>query len=338
LAELVEEGTRVQPGDLLARFDSSQIEQDLARQESEYVRTQQELESLEKAELPLELLDMESKLAEGRAEIAAESQFLESARGLMERGLMSESEVAQQEARVSALNTRADQLAMRIDLTREHVHAARLAKARAALAAAGRQRDFLREQLNMCEVRAPVGGIATLVPLPIGGDWRTAHVGDTLHRNQTFLCLPDPAEHVVRGFISEGDLPWVRPGYAAEAIPAAYPHVRLGGKVETVGGMAQTRPGYPAWRRFFPIQIALEPLPEPMPVGLSTTVEILAGEVSEALLVPREAIQWHGTRAMVRRWTDRGPPEEIGIEPGLASATHVEVISGLSEGDPIILP
>ena len=46
LAELVPEGTRVEAGDLLARFDASQIEQDLARQENELVRARQELASL----------------------------------------------------------------------------------------------------------------------------------------------------------------------------------------------------------------------------------------------------------------------------------------------------
>ena len=82
LAELVPEGTRVEKGDLLARFDSSQIAQDLARQENELVRARQELDSLEKAELPLELLDMESKRLEARNELEAEKRFLESARGL----------------------------------------------------------------------------------------------------------------------------------------------------------------------------------------------------------------------------------------------------------------
>ena len=207
LSELVPEGTRVEIGDRLARFDASQIEQDLSRQENELVRARQELESLEKAELPLELLDMESKRMDAQAEVAAEERFLESARNLEERGLMSAGEVAQQEQKVAGLKTRGEQLDTRIELTKKHVHAARLAKARAALEAAERQRDFTASQLALCEVRAPVAGTAVLMPLPVGGEYRTAHVGDTLFRNQAFLCLPDPTEHVVRGFVGEAELP-----------------------------------------------------------------------------------------------------------------------------------
>lgn len=338
LAELVPEGTRVEVGELLARFDASQIEQDLARQENELVRARQELESLEKAELPLELLEMESKRMEARAEREAEERFLESARGLMKRGLMSEGEVAQQERKVEGLRTRGEQMETRIELTRKHVHAARLAKARAALEAAERQRDFTARQLALCDVRAPVAGVATLVPLPVGGEYRTAHVGDTLYRNQVFLCLPDPSEHVVRGFVGEAELPWVRTGHAVEAVPSAYPEVRLSGRIESVGGMAQTRPGQPVWRKFFPVQIALDPLAEPMPVGLSVRAELVAGESGDALLLPREAVEWRGAQAWVRRISSSGVAEEISVQTGLADATQLEIVAGLADGDRVRLP
>ena len=66
LTELAAEGTRVEAGELLARFDSAQIEQDLTRLENEWVRARQELDSLEKAELPLELIEMDAKRSEER--------------------------------------------------------------------------------------------------------------------------------------------------------------------------------------------------------------------------------------------------------------------------------
>lgn len=338
LAELVEEGTRVEAGDRLARFDATQIEQDLARQENELVRARQELESLEKAELPLELLELEAKRADIQAETEAEAQFLEAARGLMARGLMSDAEVRQQEQKLAALRERGRQWDTRMTLTREHLHAARLAKARAALEAAERQRDFTARQLALCEVRAPVGGVATLMPLPVGGDYRTAHVGDMLFHNQVFLCLPDPTEHVVRGYIGEAELPQVRSGSRVTAVPAAFPQVHLSGQVETVGGMAQTRPDQPVWRKFFPVLIALAPLDQSLPVGLSVRADILAGEATDVLLLPREAIEWRGAEAIVRRVQPNGTIDEVAIETGLADAARVQIVSGLTEGDSVVLP
>ena len=334
LAELAPEGTRVEQGGLLARFDAAQIEQDLARQENDLVRARQELESLEKAELPLELLELESKARDARAESEAEDRFLDSVRALAARGLMSTGEVARQEEKAAAVEMRAGQEQERVELTRRHVHAARLAKARAALAAAEQQRDFTARQLALCEVRAPVAGVATLLPLPVGGEYRTAHVGDTLFHNQAFMCLPDPAEHVVRGFIGEAELPWVKPGNAVAAVPAAFPQVRLAGCVESVGGMAQTRPGQPAWRKYFPVQIALKAFSEPLPVGISVRAEIVAGEAPNALLLPREAVTWRAGQAIVRR----PGGEEQAVETGLADDRNVEIVNGLEAGAEVLLP
>ena len=334
LAELAAEGTPVAAGDLLARFDASQTEQDLARLENEAIRARQELDSLELAELPLELLDLETRRAEAAAELAAEERFLESARSLGERGLMTAGEIERQEQKVADLRVRGGQLDTRIELTRKHVHAARLEKARAALAAAESQRDFTARQLALCEVRAPVAGVATLVPLPVGGEYRVAHVGDTLFRNQVFLCLPDPAEYVVRGYVGEGELPWVQPGRTVTAVPAAFPEVQLTGRVESVGGLAQTRPGQPAWRKYFPVQIALDPFDAVLPVGLTVHAEIIAGENPGALRVLREAVVWRDAQAYVRRASG----EEVPVQAGLMDATHVEILSGLAEGDEVRLP
>jgi multidrug efflux pump subunit AcrA (membrane-fusion protein) len=179
--------------------------------------------------------------------------------------------------------------------------------------------------------------MATLVPLPVGGEYRTAHVGDTLYRNQVFMCLPDPAEYVLRGDVGEAELPWVKPGNAVEAVPAAFPHVQLAGRVESVGGMAQTRPGQPVWRKFFPVVIALEPVPEPMPVGISVRAEIVAGASDQALLLPREAVEWRGSRAWVRKLAGGGEVDTP-VETGLADLARLEIVSGLAEGDRVRLP
>jgi len=121
-------------------------------------------------------------------------------------------------------------------------------------------------------------------------------------------------------------------------VPAAFPHLRLDGRIETVGGMAQTRPGQPVWRKFFPVQIALDPLPEPLPVGLSVQAEILAGEAADVLWVPREAVEWRGATAVVGRQRPDGRIEERVVETGLAGSSRVEIVSGLEEGDRVRRP
>ena len=338
LAEIAPEGTRVRKGNILARFDSAQIEQDLARQENECVRTRQELESLEKAELPLELLDLESQRADLLAELEAETAFLETARDLASRGLMSDTEILRQREKLAALQLKADRAGTRLRLTSEHLHAARLAKARAALEAAERQRDFTARQLALCEIRAPADGTVSHVPLPVGGEYRTAHVGDNLFRNQVFLCIPQDADCVVRGYVEESALPCIRPGAPAVAVPAAFPDLRLPGRVESVGAMARTRPGQPVWRKYFPVSIALDHLPRELPAGLTVRVEITAGEAASALSVPRAALEDREGRLWVERRTPSGAAAPAEVEIGWTDSEYAEIRSGLSEGDLVRCP
>lgn len=344
LEELVDEGTRVHEGDVLARFDSAQIAQDLARQESEAVRARQELDSLEKAELPLERLDLESRRDELLAALRAEEAFLDAATGLRDRGLMSDAELLRQRDKIDAARADADRAATRLDLTAGPLHAARLAKARAALEAAERQRDYTARQLALCTVTAPAGGTVSLVPLPVGGEYRTARVGDSLYRNQVFLCIPRDDARIVRGHVEESALPSVRPGAPATAVPAAFPDLRLPGRVESVGSMARSLPGQPAWRKYFPVAVALDPLPQDqdLPAGLTMNVEIVSGEAPSALAIPRAALESESGRLYVQRRPAGAPPSaspvRTEVQIGLADTTSVQILSGLADGDLVLCP
>ena len=180
-------------------------EQDLARLENDLVRAQQELESLEKAELPLELIEMESKRLEMQAEFEGEERFLASARGLQERGLMSDGEVEQLERKVAGLRTRCTQMDTRIELTRQHVHGARLAKARAALAAAGNN-EFHRSPMALCGRtggwRGDTGAAA---------DRREYHSHGRSSIGTKPSCACPILRNIVRGYAGESELPWLEP-------------------------------------------------------------------------------------------------------------------------------
>ena len=333
---LVPEDAPVQPGDLVARFDSAQIEQELARQENEVVRARQEYDSLRLAELPLELLDLESQLQEAREALDGEKAFTADARALLGQNLFSPAELERQVAREAAAAALVSRLETRLSLTRDHLHAARLAKAAAALDAAVAQRDFTARQLSLCEIRAPASGYVSRVPLTVSGAFRSARVGDTLYKNQVFLCMPLGDSFVIRGFASETDLAFLRPGARVTATPDAFPSLRLTGTVESVASMAQSRPGFPVWQKFFPVCIALDPLPDghsqnPLPAGLSVTAEITVGSNPSALRVPRAAVvlRPEGPSVLARPADLSAPPQWLPVATGLADADFVELLAPL---------
>ena len=84
--------------------------------------------------------------------------------------------------------------------------------------------------------------------------------------------------------------------------------------------------------------IQLDPLDDSLPVGLSVRADIIAGEAANVLLLPREAIEWRGASAFVRRVRPTGGSDEVAVEIGLADATRIQIMSGLAEGDSVLLP
>jgi multidrug efflux pump subunit AcrA (membrane-fusion protein) len=330
---VAEEGTRVEEGDEVARFDASQWEQDALKLSNEWFRARQERLALENAELPLERLELEEAAQEAAEAARAEAEFGATAKGLAERGLMGEGEVERQYAAADAASAKAEKASRRLELAEKHLHPARLAKARAAEEAAERQWKQAAGLAEACRVRAPAAGVASLVPLWFNGEWRPAQVGDSLARNQAFLKIADPREAVLSGAVGEGDLAAVREGWRAEGRPAAFPGVALKGRVESVGTVARVEP-QGGGRRAFPVRIGVEGADGALPLGVTVDAWVFPPEETDAVTIPRSALEWHdGAAGVVMEGN-----EWRAVELGGADGEWVVVRSGLAEGERVRVP
>ncbi|MCS6771952.1 MAG: efflux RND transporter periplasmic adaptor subunit [Kiritimatiellae bacterium] len=336
IVELAPEGARVQPGDLLVRFDSSQVERDLLKLQRDYEVARTELERLEKAEQPLELRELEAQRLEALAQYETERRFLEDSRSLLAEGLVSEQEIEQQSLKVDQLRAALDKLDQRIALTKEYLHPAALAKARATLAAAEQELALARQQLESCRVVAPAEGIIVYRPLHIGGEYRTVRVGDSLYRNQPFMSIPDMRDLVVELLVPEAELSRVQVGAEAVVSPIAYPDLRLRGQVETVGSMAVSAIERPGFQRFFRAVIGLRDTDPRLRSGMSVRADILSYSRDDALLVPRTFVAFDQGEPFVQPIDPRAPRRRIVL--GWGDLRHFEVLEGLSAGDRLRRP
>lgn len=337
IVELAPEGLAVAKGDLLVRFDSSQVERDLLKLERDYTTAASDLERMEKAELPLEVRDLEAQLLEAQGNYESERQYLEDSRQLVEEELVSPQELEQQKLKVEELRAKQEKLATQLDLTRRYLHPSALAGARAALATAEQEMKLARTQLSNCTVVAPAPGVVVYRPLHVGGEFRTARVGDSIFKNQPFMILPDMSELVVEGQIPEAELARVEVGREVLITPLSYPDLRLHGKVEAVGSMASMLVDRPAWQRYFRILIGLSDNDPRLRSGMSVMTQILSYQRENTLLIPRAAVRRDDRGAYA--WVDnRGRRERRDVVLGWADLRHYEVIEGLQAGDQVVVP
>ena len=337
IVDLAPEGSAVQAGDLLVRFDSSQVERDLLKLERDHALAASDLERMDMAELPLELRDLQAQLLEAQGDFESEHQYLEDSRQLVEEDLVSPQELEQQKLKVEELRAKMEKLTVQLDLTRRYLHPASLARARATLASAAQELKLARTQFSNCTVVAPASGVVVYRPLNIGGEFRTARVGDSIFKNQPFMILPDMRDLVVECQIPEAELSRVETGREVIITPLSYPGLQLKGRVETVGSMATSAADRPAWQRYFRMMAGLQDNDPRLRSGMSVMAQIQTYQREDALLVPRAAVQREGEQAFCL--VDReGQRERRSLTLGWADLRFFEVIEGVQAGEQVVLP
>lgn len=337
IVELAPEGSLVKRGDLLVRFDSSQVDRDLLKLERDYALADTDLERIEKAELPLELRDLEAQLLEAEGAYEAEDQYLRDSEQLVAEELMSAQELEQQKLKTAELLAKKDKITTQLDLTRRFLHPSALSRARATLASAEQEMRLAQMQQSNCTVYAPADGVVVYRPLSVGGEYRTARVGDSIFKNQPFMILPDMRDLVVECQVPEAELSRVEVGRQVSITPLSFPDLRLNGVVESVGSMASSVADRPAWQRFFRVVIGLRDNDERLRSGMSVMAQVLSYQRPDALLIPRAAVRRDGDLAQA--WVRVGGRQERRtLNLGWADLRNFEVREGLQAGEEVELP
>jgi multidrug resistance efflux pump len=337
IVELAPEGTAVEQGDRLVRFDSSQVQRDLLKIERDYALAKAEVASLEHAKLPLELQALEVQLLEAQAVFSAEQQSLEASVDLRKDDLVSDQEIEQQKLKVARARSAVENLKTQSELTRVYLHPAALDRARATLSAAEQELVLARLQMTNCTVTAPSAGVVVYRPLHIGTEYRTVRVGDTVYRNQPFLAIPDMRSLLVQCLVPEAELARVQVGSPAVMTPLAYPNLEIEGSVESVGSMAQDAPGRANWQKYFPVVIRLDRGDPCLRSGMSVSIRVLSYRNPAALLVPRAAVWWQDGESLCRVQR-RGQAETRKVVLGEADLSAYEGLKGLEEGEMVVAP
>jgi RND family efflux transporter MFP subunit len=337
LVDLAPDGSRVKKGDLLVRFDASQVEENLPALERDYTLTKSELESLEFAQIPLEMKDLDIQVMEAKYNFDAEEDYLRDNLDLLKDELVSQQEVDQQKLKVEQARSKLEQLTMKQELTRQFLHPSQVERAKAQLDSARQQLEQARRQVADRTIYSPVDGMVIYWPVHVAGEFRTVRVGDTLYRNQTFMAIPDMSDLTVACTIPEADLSRVAAGNEAQIAPLAYPELALRGVVESIGTTAQMMPGRQPWQKYFKVIITLQERDERLRTGMSVTAKIRTYENPEALLLPRPAVWWEqGVPHVKVRNGRRSEVRAVQLGPG--NQTWFEVREGLAAGDVVLNP
>lgn len=294
---------------------------EIANAAAQVEQAKEKLEKLRHSPTPLELAQAEAQVAQAEynlakaqetlAELEARPDPLEVARA--------EAQVAQAEYNLAKAKDTLAKIEAGPDPKEIEVAQAKVVSAQANL-------EEAKAALKATTMVAPFDGTV----ISVG-----AEKGDLVSSGITIVTLADLSNLRVRAFVDETEISKVEIGQEVEITFDAFPGRRFWGQVLEVplqGKLSQNVLTYEVPVSLEGVEdVALKP-------GMTANLKIIVGRRENALLVPALAVQQgeEGYVVMVQD-TPEGPAVATPVEVGLSDGTYIEIVSGLIEGDRVVV-
>jgi HlyD family secretion protein len=317
----VERGQRVKKGQILVQLGTAAAQSELETARSRISQAKAELETLTSGGRAGEVAEIESGLARATSDLAAARREVASLERQVSQKAATQAELtaaretlARADLQIQALNRRRTALVTEPDRRSAN---ARLAEAEAGARAAARRIEIAR-------ISSPMDGILYNFSVRVGA---YVNPGDLIAE----VGVLDRLRVIV--YVDEPELGRVEAGMPVSITWDAAPGRHWKGAVDRVPLQVSQL----GTRQVGEVWCAIENEGDVLIPGTNINAEIRSRVVDKALSVPKEVLRREGNETGVfKLGGDKLVWQPIRI--GTSSVTHVEVLSGLVEGDMVALP
>jgi RND family efflux transporter MFP subunit len=188
--------------------------------------------------------------------------------------------------------------------------------------------DEARKALDEATLKAPYDGTVASIDI---------EVGDLASSQLPAITLLTPGALKVRLTVGETDLPSLRPGMVGLMIFDALQERPFPVVITAIGLAPRVEQGIVIYVvEGALVGIGEEVADRPVP-GMNGSAVLVTEERRDVLVVPNRAIRRRGDEVVVEVVVN-GKTEIQAIETGLSDTENTEVVSGLEEGDLVVVP
>ena len=326
---LAEDGARVAKGDVIARFDQTEMSQRLSEGQADLNEVGHRIDGAD-AKAKGRALELEATRETAMLEAAVAERFTKDDEGVFSRVEVIESRI---DGELAGKRQEHAENMSRVEEQLAHSEGALLSIERRKVES---EVSHARDALDALLVRAPEDGIVVLVR-----DWRgeTIKIGDQVWRGQPIAEIPDLSTLEAELFVLEADAGDLKEGLRTRVRLESRPGLTLGATIKSVEAVARPRHrGSPvqyvaALATFEDLTAQQQALLKP---GMRVSAHIDLDEREDVLMVPRQAVERENDQAYV--WVKSGgQTTRRAIETVAQSLGHFVVGSGLEEGERVLL-
>jgi HlyD family secretion protein len=205
---------------------------------------------------------------------------------------------------------------------------AQVAQARAAVSRA-------EEDVRNATIRSPIDGTVLTRDVEVGSPVSSIL---NLGANATLvMTLGDISNVFVRGEVDEADIGRIRVGQAARISVETFKNRTFEGKVTQISPMGVEVDNVTT----FEVKVSIQNPGNLLLANMTANAAIILETRPNALIVPEAAITYDNTRKAFVDVPDShaaGGRRRVAVEIGIGDGTRTQVLSGLTQGDKVILP
>ncbi|MFH1015774.1 MAG: efflux RND transporter periplasmic adaptor subunit, partial [Chloroflexota bacterium] len=194
-----------------------------------------------------------------------------------------------------------------------------------SVALAQKSASEAQRQLNETIILAPFDGVVAKV---------SAEEGDTISPVNTIIHILDPVNMKLSLELDEIDVPQVKPGQEAVITLDALPGKKFTGKVSNIFPLPRVVGGVV----LYDVKINFDvPKDTGIKVGMSASADVITDKRTGVLLVPNRAVTQDKQGKTIVKIKSGEQVTERPVITGVTDDVSTEIISGLSEGDTVVI-
>jgi HlyD family secretion protein len=312
----------VKKGQQLAQLDEEEIQAEVAAQRAQ-------LESAEANVSTLQASIEQDKVNAAAPDLPMYKATLDRNQAMAQQGIVSRQALDDTNRDYLAALTRRDSAHAQIG-----VDQAKLKQARAQVAQSQASLKQLEEQLGYTTIAAPMDGVILSRDVEIGDAVSSILV---LGSTATLVMTEgDTTEVYVQGKVDEADIAHVYMGQPARIKVESFRDRLFYGKVTKIAPMGVEKDNVTT----FEVRVSINNPGGELKANMTANAEILMDEHKGVLTVPENAVLYDAQKNASVQIPDKHQKEgwrKIPVTVGLSNGAVTEVVSGLKEGDQVVL-
>jgi HlyD family secretion protein len=318
---LVQRGSRVQKGQLLAVLENADLAAASEQSKGEYEQAEAGYASTTGASLPEQIQKAELDAASAKAAFDAQQKTYDSRKELFDQGALPRRDLDSAEVALAQARSQYQQAAKQLDDLQRIGRKLALKSATGQLAAAKGKYLGAQAQLSYSEIRSPIDGVVTDRPL---------FPGELAAANQPLMTVMDTSKLIAKAHIAAAQAALLKVGDPAQ--------IKLPGNDQDVEGrVTLVSPALDPGSTTIEVWVEASKPNSAIKPGMTVTVSMTARTVNDAIVVPAAALQKNAddVQYVLVAGAD-GVAHARNVETGIRTPDTVQIVSGVNEGDVVI--